>query len=108
MDDGELLAEHRKVHLFDINAPGDISFKEFDNFTSGDRPTVVDTGAHLICYPRPFNMSTGEALWELVQRARQEAADNQLFVATCSPARDSSGSYMIWGHSTLVGPVRRL
>ncbi|KAF9608331.1 hypothetical protein IFM89_009021, partial [Coptis chinensis] len=41
--DGELLAEHRKVHLFDINAPGDISFKESDNFTSGDRPTVVDT-----------------------------------------------------------------
>ncbi|KAF9593416.1 hypothetical protein IFM89_022695, partial [Coptis chinensis] len=42
--DGELLAEHRKVHLFDMNAPGDISFKESDNFTSGDRPTVVDTG----------------------------------------------------------------
>ncbi|KAF9590086.1 hypothetical protein IFM89_030667 [Coptis chinensis] len=36
-------AEHVKVHLFDINAPGDISFKESDNFTSGDRSTVVDT-----------------------------------------------------------------
>ncbi|KAF9614566.1 hypothetical protein IFM89_019313, partial [Coptis chinensis] len=35
--------DDRQVHLFDINAPGDISFKEFDNFTSGDRPTVVDT-----------------------------------------------------------------
>ncbi|KAF9612432.1 hypothetical protein IFM89_000180 [Coptis chinensis] len=32
-----------KVHLFDINTPGDITFKESDNFTSGDRPTVVDT-----------------------------------------------------------------
>ncbi|KAJ0006936.1 hypothetical protein Pint_29062 [Pistacia integerrima] len=59
-------------------------------------------GAHLICYPGAFNMSTGELLWELVQRAR--AADNQLFVATCSPSRESNGSYMIWGHSTLVGP----
>uniref|UniRef100_A0A7N2MQA8 CN hydrolase domain-containing protein n=1 Tax=Quercus lobata TaxID=97700 RepID=A0A7N2MQA8_QUELO len=28
----------------------------------------------------------------------------QLFVATCSPSRDSSGSYAIWGHSTLTGP----
>ena len=31
----------------------------------------------------------------------------QLFVATCSPSRDSSGSYAIWGHSTLVGPVSK-
>ena len=28
-------------------------------------------GAHLICFPGAFNMSTGEALWELEQRARQ-------------------------------------
>ncbi|OMO63549.1 Carbon-nitrogen hydrolase [Corchorus olitorius] len=28
----------------------------------------------------------------------------QLFVATCSPSRDSAGSYTIWGHSTLVSP----
>ncbi|KAF9619787.1 hypothetical protein IFM89_009309, partial [Coptis chinensis] len=108
------------VHLFDINAPVDSSFKESNNFTSGDRPTVVDTGA--------FNMSIGEALWELVQRARQEATDNQVFFKYNSPLyiseiengfvnfvsilfyfvgsclwqlahqlRDSSGSYMIFG-----------
>ncbi|KAL5728642.1 omega-amidase [Ranunculus cassubicifolius] len=125
--DGKLIAKHRKVHLFDVNMPEDISFKESDSFTAGDKPTIVDTdvgrigigichdmrfpelsllyssrGAQLICYPGAFNMSTGEALWEIVQRAR--AADNQLFVATCSPSRDSCGSYMIWGHSTLVGP----
>ncbi|KAH6782031.1 Nitrilase/cyanide hydratase and apolipoprotein N-acyltransferase family protein [Perilla frutescens var. hirtella] len=27
------------------------------------------------------------------------------FVATCSPSRDSAGSYAIWGHSTLVSPL---
>ncbi|KAJ0075787.1 hypothetical protein Patl1_33635 [Pistacia atlantica] len=105
--------------------------EESDIFTAGDRPTMVDTemgcigvgichdirfpelamlyrakGAHLICYPGAFNISTGELLWELVQRAR--AADNQLFVATCSPSRESNGSYMIWGHSTLVGPVLKI
>ena len=32
-----------------------------------------------------FNMTTGPAHWELLQKAR--AVDNQLFVATCSPAR---------------------
>ncbi|KAK6268250.1 hypothetical protein QUC31_012410 [Theobroma cacao] len=125
--DGKLKAKHRKIHLFDIDVPGDISFKESDSFAAGDEPTIVDTdigrigigichdmrfpelamlyrakGAHIICYPGAFNVSTGDLLWELVQRAR--AADNQLFVATCSPSRDSAGCYAIWGHSTLVSP----
>ncbi|KAG6669107.1 omega-amidase, chloroplastic-like isoform X2 [Carya illinoinensis] len=125
--DGKLSAKHRKIHLFDVDIPGDITFKESDIFTGGDKPTIVDTdagcvgvgichdirfpelamlyaakGAHIICYPGAFNISTGELLWELMQRSR--AADNQLFVATCSPSRDSCGGYAIWGHSTLVGP----
>ncbi|KAI3925281.1 hypothetical protein MKX01_035398 [Papaver californicum] len=142
---GNLIAKHRKIHLFDLT--GDDCFRESDTITAGDRATIVDTdvgrigigichdlrfpelamlyrgrGADLICYPGAFNMSTGNLLWELVQRASNfrfacastdliefryysyRAVDNQLFVATCSPARDSSGSYMIWGHSTLVGP----
>ncbi|KAL5755613.1 hypothetical protein ACOSQ2_020359 [Xanthoceras sorbifolium] len=129
--DGQLKAKHRKIHLFDIDIQGDISFKESDTFTAGDKPTIVDTdmgrigvgichdirfpelamlyraqGAHMICYPGAFNMSTGELLWELMQRTR--AADNQLLVATCSPSRDSTGSYTTWGHSTLVGPSGEL
>lgn len=32
---------------------------------------LTKLGAHLICYPGAFNMSTGELLWELEQRARQ-------------------------------------
>ncbi|PIN04034.1 Omega-amidase [Handroanthus impetiginosus] len=114
--------------MFDADVPGDVSFKESDIFLAGARPTIVDAdvgrigigichdirfpelamvyrdgGAHLICYPRAFNMSTGEALWELEQRAR--AVDNQLYIATCSPSRDSAGSYTIWGHSTLLGEI---
>ncbi|KAG6395684.1 hypothetical protein SASPL_141808 [Salvia splendens] len=93
---GELLAKHRKIHLFDINIEGDITFRESDTFAAGSDPTIVDTdvgrigigichdirfpelamlyrdrGAHLICYPGAFNISTGEALWELEQQARQ-------------------------------------
>lgn len=127
--DGRILAKHRKLHLFEINIPGDIAFKESDAFTAGQETTVVDTevgrigigichdirfpelamlyrsrGAHLICYPSAFNMSTGELLWDLSQKSR--AVDNQLFVATCSPARDpnAKSEYMIWGHSSLIGP----
>ncbi|XAR57579.1 hypothetical protein NMG60_11025770 [Bertholletia excelsa] len=125
--DGKLIAKHRKIHLFDIDIPGKISFQESKTLTAGETPTIVDTevgrigigicydirfqelamlyaarGAHLICYPGAFNMTTGPLHWELLQRAR--AVDNQLYVATCSPARDAGAGYVAWGHSTLVGP----
>ena len=35
-----------------------------------------DSGAVLLCYPGAFNMTTGPAHWELLQRAR--AVDNQV------------------------------
>ncbi|XP_051114289.1 omega-amidase, chloroplastic-like isoform X2 [Andrographis paniculata] len=125
--DGKLKAKHRKIHLFDIDIPGQMTFKESETLAAGVTPTIVDTdvgrigigicydirfqelaaiyaarGAHLLCYPGAFNMTTGPLHWELLQRAR--AADSQLFVATCSPARDTGSSYVAWGHSTLVGP----
>ncbi|KAF6144799.1 hypothetical protein GIB67_036262 [Kingdonia uniflora] len=125
--DGKLKAKHRKIHLFDIDIPGKITFVESKTLTAGDNHTIVDTdvgrigigicldiefqelamvyaarGAHLLCYPGAFNMTTGPLHWELLQRSR--AADNQLYVATCSPARDAGAGYIAWGHSTLVGP----
>ncbi|XP_048332331.2 omega-amidase, chloroplastic isoform X1 [Ziziphus jujuba] len=125
--DGKLKAKHRKIHLFDIDIPGKITFIESKTLTAGQSPTIVDTdvgcigigicydirfqelamiyasrGAHLLCYPGAFNMTTGPLHWELLQRAR--AVDNQLYVATCSPARDAGAGYVAWGHSTLVGP----
>jgi len=117
----------RKVHLFDIDIPGKITFRESDTLTAGAAGTVVDTevgrvgvgicydirfpelamtyaqrGARLIVFPGAFNMTTGPVHWELLAKAR--AVDNQLFVATCSPARNPESGYQAWGHSTVVGP----
>ncbi|KAK8465427.1 hypothetical protein PHAVU_009G081000 [Phaseolus vulgaris] len=101
--DGKLLAKHRKIHLFDIDIPGKITFIESKTLTAGETPTIVDTevgrigigicydirfpelamiyaarGAHLLCYPGAFNMTTGPLHWELLQRAR--ATDNQVML----------------------------
>lgn len=125
--EGEIVAKHRKVHLFDIDVPGKIKFKESDSLTSGSDVTVFSSpwgniglgicydirfpelailmrmrGCRMLVYPGAFNMVTGPAHWELLQRAR--AVDNQVFVATCSPARDESGSYIAWGHSSIISP----
>jgi omega-amidase len=128
--DGTLAAKHRKVHLFDIDIPGQITFRESDSLSPGDGPTVVDPGigvvvglgicydlrfpelaalstargAQLLVYPGAFNTTTGPAHWELLLRAR--AVDNQCFVAACSPARAVADptAYQAWGHSTVVDP----
>ncbi|KAG2451569.1 hypothetical protein HYH02_004167 [Chlamydomonas schloesseri] len=124
---GKLLAKHRKVHLFDIDIPGKITFKESLTLSPGPGPTVVDTeagrlgigicydirfpelaqiyaarGCQVLIYPGAFNMTTGPVHWELLAKAR--AVDNQIFVLTCSPARNPDSSYQAWGHSTAVGP----
>jgi omega-amidase len=40
---GKIVAKHRKMHLFDIDVPGKIYFKESDTLTAGDRCTYFDT-----------------------------------------------------------------
>ncbi|KAF1973685.1 carbon-nitrogen hydrolase [Bimuria novae-zelandiae CBS 107.79] len=125
---GELLATHRKVHLFDIDIPGKIKFKESDVLSPGNKITMVDLpeygkiaiaicydirfpelatiaarkGAFLLLYPGAFNMTTGALHWELQARAR--AMDNQVFVGLCSPSRDMQADYNAWGHSMIVDP----
>jgi predicted amidohydrolase len=127
--DGELLATHRKVHLFDIDIPGKITFRESDVLTGGNKLTLVDLpgygrigvaicydvrfpelatiaarrGAFALIYPGAFNLTTGPMHWRLLAQAR--AVDNQCYVALCSPARDMGASYHAWGHSLVVDPV---
>ncbi|XP_029647751.1 omega-amidase NIT2 isoform X1 [Octopus sinensis] len=125
--DGEMIAQHQKVHLFDINIPGKISFQESKILNAGNKLTTFNTpfgkigigicydirfaemaqlyakrGCKLLVYPGAFNMTTGPAHWELLQRSR--ALDNQLYVATVSPARSETASYTAWGHSTVASP----
>lgn len=124
---GDMIATHQKVHLFDIDVPGKIRFKESETLSPGNKLTTFDTpfckigvgicydirfaelaqiyaknGCKLLIYPGAFNMTTGPAHWELLQRAR--AVDNQLYIAAVSPARSETASYTAWGHSTVINP----
>jgi len=55
---GNMIAKHRKLHLFDIDIPGKIVFKESDVFTAGKHLTFIDYQelrlAVLICYDIRF------------------------------------------------------
>ncbi|KAM7304458.1 omega-amidase NIT2-like [Ixodes scapularis] len=125
--DGSMLAKHRKIHLYGFNIPGKIMFSEADFITRGNRLTTFNTplckvgvgvcfdmcfaymaeaygqlGCKLLVYPGAFDTITGPSYWEMLQKAR--AFDNQVYVATASPSRDESASYVNWGHSMLVDP----
>ncbi|CAF4956074.1 unnamed protein product [Pieris macdunnoughi] len=115
------------MHLFDIDIPNKITFKESEVLKPGNEITtfecngvkiglgicydlrfqeiahlMANEGCGLLIYPGAFNMTTGPKHWELLGRAR--ATDQQLWVALVSPARDANAEYVAWGHTTLVDP----
>ena len=124
---GRQIAKHRKVHMFDIYAHGQVTFKESDTLTPGDSFEAFDTemcrmglnicfdirfpessripaldGAKVILNPGAFNMTTGPAHWEL--GFRQRAIENQVYMIGVAPARDPGAGYTSWGHSIVVDP----
>ena len=86
--EGEIIGKHRKMHLFDIDVPGKITFKESDTLSAGNTFTTFDTeygrigvgicydlrfpeqsmlmrakGCKMLIFPGAFNMTTGPAHW---------------------------------------------
>ena len=129
-ENGEQIARHRKIHLFDVNLPG-MKFQESATFTPGEQITVFDTsygrfgvaicfdirfpelframarrGAEMIFLPAQFNGKTGPAHWEMTLRMR--ALDNEIFLAGASAARYEGFSYECWGHSLIADPYGAL
>ena len=130
---GEIQEQYDKMHLFDIDIPGKITYKESDAFTCGNKVCVFDTefckmglgicydlrfaelgmimaqqGARVLIYPGSFNQTTGPLNWELLIRSR--ALDNQTFAVGVSVAqfKDDPTMYQAWAHSTLADPFGRV
>ncbi|NLY76026.1 MAG: carbon-nitrogen hydrolase family protein [Firmicutes bacterium] len=124
---GNLIAKHRKIHLFDVSIPGQIEFRESAVLTPGNDLTVFTTEygkfGVLICYdlrfpelfrllvekgitgvivPAAFNMVTGPAHWEILFRVR--AVDNQIYTFGICPARNEKAGYVAYGHSLIADP----
>lgn len=131
---GDIIGKHRKAHLFDIDIPGGITFKESITLTGGDKASVYNlsgfgnvglgicydirfpelaqiaarapNNAFAMIYPGAFNTTTGPLHWHLLARAR--AVDNQLYTIVCSPSRDTSSGYHAYGHSLVVDPYGKI
>lgn len=124
---GNLLAQYRKIHLFDVDLANGTSLRESATREFGAETAVADLGfckAGLsVCYdlrfpelyrrlandgvdlifaPSAFTAYTGQAHWEALLRAR--AIENQVYMIAPDQFGKSPRSFETHGHSMIVDP----
>jgi len=127
--DGALVASYRKLHLFDVDVPGGVTFRESDTVEPGTEVVVAATplarfglsicydlrfgelyralrerGAEVLLVPSAFTAATGKAHWEVLLRAR--AIETQCWAL--APAQwgrhDDGGLKESHGEAMIVAP----
>lgn len=127
---GEIKTVFSKLHMFDVNIPGKIVFRESDKITQGNSFGIFDTEycrfgigicydirfpeyclllkkeykCDFLVFPAAFSLRTGEMHWEMLGKSR--AYDTNCFTALCSQARnyEDSKAYQAWGNSMICEP----
>lgn len=124
--DGDRIAVYRKIHLFDVDLPGGVAYRESAVVEPGSEPVVAAlpwgrlgmsvcydlrfpelyrhlaaAGAEVLAVPSAFTLHTGKDHWEVLLRAR--AIENTCYVV--APAQvGRHGKRETWGHSMIVDP----
>lgn len=126
-DEGKISFPYQKIHLFDLDIPGQITLMESDVFSPGSTPSTTEVkGWHLglsICYdlrfselysryaekevdlvmiPSAFTVPTGAAHWDILVRAR--AIESQCFVVAAAQCGKHHATRASYGHSLVVDP----
>ena len=125
--DGSIRARYDKIHMFDVTLPSGENWQESAAYEGGSTVVVVETplgqlglsvcydlrfpelyralvdrGATLIAIPAAFTVSTGEAHWHVLMRARAiETACHVLAAAQNGSHADGRETF---GHSIAVDP----
>ena len=125
--DGRQLALYRKIHLFDVQIPGQVSFRESEFMIPGQEVVVTDTpagrlgqatcydlrfpelfrrlvdaGAQIMAVPSAFTLATGRDHWEVLLRAR--AIENQVYLIAPNQYGRHTASIQTYGRSMIVDP----
>lgn len=123
---GAVLAVYDKMHLFDVDIPGE-HHRESATILAGKSPVTVTWqewklglsicydlrfpalyqyysghGCTLLSVPAAFTVPTGRAHWEVLLRAR--AIENQCYVLAAGQWGEHPGERRTWGHSMIVDP----
>jgi predicted amidohydrolase len=124
---GALVAAYRKIHMYDVEIPGRVSYQESRTVAPGadlvtvpvDDVTVglsvcydlrfpelyrrlADQGATVLVVPAAFMMHTGRDHWEVLLRAR--AIENQCYMLAAGQIGDHEPGRTCFGRSMVVDP----
>ena len=124
---GDVLAHYRKIHLFDIDIPGQVRVKESDTKEPGAAVVASTTplgilglsvcydlrfpelyrqlaakGAEVMFVPSAFTFPTGAAHWEPLLRAR--AIENQTYIIAPNQIGKNAHGYADYGNSMIIDP----
>jgi predicted amidohydrolase len=125
--DGSIRARYTKIHLFDSTVASGESYRESSTVEAGHEAVLADTefgplgmtvcydlrfpqlyrrlaqaGAFAFTIPSSFTVSTGEAHWHVLMRAR--AIENGAFVIAPAQGGLHANGRKTYGHSLIVGP----
>jgi len=125
--DGVIRGTYRKIHLFDVDLPGEVTVRESDTRIPGTEVVVATTplgtiglsicydlrfpelyrrlaaaGATIMAVPSAFTFYTGAAHWEPLLRAR--AIENQSYVIAPNQTGRSPAGFADYGNSMIVDP----
>ncbi|HET6526401.1 carbon-nitrogen hydrolase family protein [Sphingopyxis sp.] len=125
--DGSIRARYDKIHMFDVALPSGENWRESASYEGGDALVVVDTplgrmglsicydlrfpelyraladrGATIIAIPAAFTVSTGEAHWHVLMRAR--AIETQCHVVAAAQCGTHADGRETYGHSVAIDP----
>lgn len=129
--EGEIHARYDKIHLFDVDVPGDRTYRESDDVVPGKKTVTTETpwgklglsicydirfpelyrqlakaGAHTLFVPAAFTAVTGKAHWDILTRAR--AVENQCFLVAPGQTGVAFPGRECHGHTRIVDPWGRI
>jgi predicted amidohydrolase len=124
---GDLAAVYRKIHLYDVEIPGRVSYQESRTVAPGTHTEMVAVdgvqlglsicydlrfpelyrrlavaGATVLAVPAAFMLHTGRDHWEVLLRAR--AIENQCYVVAAGQIGNHEPGRTCFGRSMVVDP----
>ena len=125
--EGKKIATYDKIHMFDVNLPGEDAYKESSVYVAGTEAVVASlpwgkvglsicydlrfpylyralshAGAVMLTVPAAFTEQTGTAHWHTLLRAR--AIENGAFVFAPAQCGKHTNGRRTYGHSLIVDP----
>jgi predicted amidohydrolase len=126
-DDGEIVAQYDKLHMFDATLPGGRVIRESSAYEPGKRAVVAHTpraqigmsicydlrfpalyralsqaGAEVLAVPSAFTKATGTLHWKALLQAR--AIENGAYVVAAATCGSHPGGHQTFGHAMIVDP----